>query len=138
VLRQWLAEDRTVRLPLSGVSMKPTVGTGARIVVERCVPDGIRVADLVVYEDAGALICHRVLWRRGGAILTKGDRLRVPAAWVSATSVIGRVVAIETPARERRLAGARERAWSHAIAARSWLVLAARPVVRALRRVVSA
>jgi signal peptidase I len=130
-------DGSTVRLPLSGASMEPTIPGGARIVVERCEPAALRLGDIVVYEDAARLVCHRVLWRwaRGrGALLTKGDRLRVPPAWVAASAVIGRVVAIETPRRHRVLVTPRERIRAHAAAARSGLALLGRPVVRGLRR----
>ena len=137
VLRQWLAEGRVARLPLAGTSMEPAISSGARVVVDGCAPGAIRVGDLVVYESADTLICHRVLRRRhapgGGELLTKGDRLRVPPVWVAATSVIGRVVTIETGARLRRLTDRGERLRGRIAAGRSWLALLGRLFVRALR-----
>jgi hypothetical protein len=133
MLRQWLADGRFARLRLSGISMEPTIPPGARLVLAGCEPAAIRVADLVVYEDADRLICHRVLRRRRAQLLTKGDRLRVPAAWVAATSVIGRVVAIETDARPRRLSDLRERLRAQLATGRSWLVVLARSFVHTIR-----
>lgn len=138
ILRRWLAEGRLVRLPLSGLSMEPTISPGVHLVLEACAPDAIRAGDVVVYEDASGLICHRVLRRRPAAdapvLLTKGDRLRVPPASVSATSIIGRVVAIETPDGRRSLGDPRERWRACAAMGRSWLVLLARAGVAAMRR----
>ena len=138
ILRRWLAEGRLARLPLSGLSMEPTMSPGVHLVLEACAPDAIRAGDVVVYEDASGLICHRVLRRRLTAdapvLLTKGDRLRVPPAWVAATSVVGRVVALETPEGDRALTGPRERWRAYAAIGRSWLVLLARAVVGAMRR----
>ena len=117
--------------------MEPTIPSGARLVLAGCEPAAIRVADLVVYEDADRLICHRVLRRRhtrgGRELLTKGDRLRVPPAWVAATSVIGRVVAIETDARPRRLSDLRERVRAQLATGRSWLAVLARAFAHAAR-----
>ena len=135
ILRRWVADGRVARLPLSGVSMEPTILPGARVFMEGCEPGTIRVADVVVYEDASGLICHRVLGHRsspgGRELLTKGDRLRVPPAWVSATSVVGRVVEIETGASRRRLTRPRERLRAYLAVGCSWLVL----LGLALRRV---
>jgi hypothetical protein len=134
VLRQWLADGRRARLPLSGISMEPTIWPGARLVLDGGAP---AVADLVVYEDTDRLICHRVLRRRhvagGPELLTKGDRLRVPPVWVDSTKVIGRVVAIETGARLRRLTDSHERLRAQLATGRSWLAVLGRSFVRALR-----
>jgi signal peptidase I len=138
ILRRWLAEGRLARLPLSGLSMEPTISSGVHLVLEACAPDAIRAGDVVVYEDASGLICHRVLRRRPAAdapaLLTKGDGLRVPPAWVSATSVVGRVVAIESPEGRRSLTAPRERWRTYAAMARSWLALLARAAIGAMRR----
>jgi signal peptidase I len=139
VLREWLAEGRAVRLPVSGGSMQPTIDGDATLVVEGGESFAIRVGDIVVYEDARHAICHRVLWRRrtasGDEVLAKGDSVPLPPAWVPSPALIGRVVAIESPGIRRRLDEPRERVRALAIVGRAWaslLMWRVRGVIRTL------
>src|SRR5712691_8974527 len=98
VLRTWLMTGRSVRLPLSGHSMRPSVDAGAWLAVATRAPGALAVGDLIVYEDGGRLVCHRVLRRLrrpdGLHFLTKGDGVSLASGWISASAVLGCVVAI--------------------------------------------
>jgi signal peptidase I len=137
ILRQSLAEGLEVHLPVSGRSMRPMIAGGATLVVGGAGAIVIRPGDIVVYEDAGHVICHRVLWRRrtptGYEVLTKGDSVALPPAWVPASALIGRVVAIETCGVRRRLdePGARVRAF--VVVGRAWAGLLRRRLTRVVR-----
>ena len=137
VLREWLAEGRAVRLPVSGRSMQPTIDGDATLVVVGGESFAIRLGDIVVYEDARHVICHRVLWRRrtssGDEVLTKGDSVPLPPAWVRSSALIGRVVVIESPGVRRRLDEPRERLRAFAIVGRAWAGLIVRRLTTVIR-----
>ena len=139
VLRDCLAEGLAVHLPVSGTSMRPTIDGGATLVVASAGPIVIRPGDIVVYEDAGHVICHRVLWRRrtplGYELLTKGDGIALPPIWVPASALIGRVAAIETRGIRRRLDGPAERVRAVAVVGRALARLLGRRLTRAVRGV---
>ena len=98
LLREWIEAGEPAWLPVTGHSMAPFLPGGSKVLVTRTPPGLIGRGDLVVYEDEGRMICHRVLWRRpqgsNHAFLTKGDGWRMMDPWVSATQIIGKVVAI--------------------------------------------
>jgi signal peptidase I len=136
-LRDRLAGGVAVHLPLSGASMRPAIDDGATLVVAGAGAAKIRPGDIVVYEDAGRVICHRVLWQRrtssGRVLLTKGDGIALPPIWVPAAALIGRVVATETGGMRRQLDGPDERVRALAVLGRAWAVLLARRLLRAMR-----
>ncbi len=142
VLRASLAEGRSVRLGLSGISMRPTIPDGAAIVVAACAAPRIRRGDVVVHVDAGRLICHRVLGRRwsaqGDAFLTKGDAAAALPLLVPASSVIGRVVGVDVGGRRVRTDTRAARVRALAAVLRSWSLLRARALLRGLRRPIPA
>ncbi len=137
VLRDCLAEGLAVHLPVSGTSMRPTIDGGATLVVDGAGPIAIRPGDIVVYEDAGHVICHRVLWRRrtprGYELLTKGDGVALPPVWVPEGALIGRVAAIESRGVRRRLDEPGERVRTLAMIGRAWAILLGRRLTRAVR-----
>lgn len=55
---------------LSG-SMEPTFSTGDLIVVREC--ESVAVDDIVVYQQGGSLVVHRVIAIDGDTITTQGD-----------------------------------------------------------------
>jgi signal peptidase I len=141
VLRDSVGQGLAVHLPVSGHSMRPTIAGGATLVVVGTARAPMRPGDIVVYEDAGRVICHRVVWRRrtplGGELLTKGDGITLPPVWVPASAVIGRVAAIETEGVRRSLDHPCERLRAFALVARAWVGVLGRRLMRvvgALRR----
>ena len=137
VLRDSLAEGLAVRLPVSGTSMRPTIDGAATLVVEGARPVAIRPGDIIVYEEAGRVICHRVLWHRrtplGDELLTKGDGVALPPVWVPLSALIGRVAAIETQGVSRRLDEPGERIRALAMIGRAWAGFLGRRLTRAVR-----
>src|SRR5260221_6392862 len=76
ILRDTIHRE-TIRVPVSGTSMRPTIDDGAHVIVAACAPDAVRIGDIVLYEDADHLVCHRVMrrlrGRDGGRLVTEGD-----------------------------------------------------------------
>ena len=80
-------------LPVRGRSMRPLLSCGTRILVARA--SRIRPGDLLAYECEGAIVCHRVLFRRGLTLLTRADHRGAEAERVLPAQVIGVVIALE-------------------------------------------
>lgn len=74
---------------LSG-SMEPTFSAGDLIVVKEC--DGVAVDDIVVYQDGGSLVVHRVTAVEGETVTTRGDANNVSDEPIPLSAVSGRVL----------------------------------------------
>ena len=74
---------------LSG-SMEPTFSAGDLIVVQEC--EFVAVDDIVVYQNDGRLVVHRVAAVEGDTLTTRGDANNVSDAPIPLTAVIGRVL----------------------------------------------
>jgi len=93
ILRERLDAGESLWLPIRGRSMRPLLGPGARILVTPCTR--ARFGDLLAYECEGALVCHRVIGRRGAAWLTRADHRGAGPEIVAAPQVVGVVAAFE-------------------------------------------
>ena len=93
ILRERLGAGESVWLPIRGRSMRPLLGAGARIFVTP--PLRARFGDLLAYESEGTLVCHRVIGRRGAALLTRADNRGVGPEVVTAPQILGIVTAFE-------------------------------------------
>ena len=127
ILRERLDAGESIWLPIRGRSMRPLLGRGARILVTpRSRP---RFGDLLAYECEGALVCHRVIGRRGAALLTRADHRGVGPEIVTASQIVGIVAAFERGGVTVDLLTLRRRALAILAAARSFAA-AAWPAVR--------
>src|SRR3972149_5200446 len=81
--------------------MAPLVRPGAALAPPPVPPAPPRAAALVGYRRADRLVVHRVLARRRAFVVTKGDALGDPDPPVAWEDVVGRVVALRTPAGRR-------------------------------------
>ena len=73
-------------------SMEPTIQIGDDILVR--IESDYKENDIVVYEDKGMLVCHRVIKMDGNKIITKGDRNNAEDEEFERTLVIGKVIKI--------------------------------------------
>lgn len=76
---------------LSG-SMEPELSKGDLILVKDAVE--IEVNDIVVYQDDGMLVVHRVIAMDGDMVTTQGDANNVADEPISKESIKGKVTAI--------------------------------------------
>ena len=93
ILRERLGAGDSVWLPVRGRSMRPLLGSDARIFVTP--PARVRFGDLLAYECEGAIVCHRVIGRRGAALLTRADHRGAGPEVVTEAQVVGIVAAFE-------------------------------------------
>jgi signal peptidase I len=81
-------------------SMGPFLRSGDRILAERVTVDQLRFGDIAVFTRSGRLVTHRILSvrRRPGRAMwrEKGDA-NLEATLIPATSILGRVVEVESP-----------------------------------------
>lgn len=120
--RAVLASGQRLRFRALGRSMRPLVPHGSLLEVEPRAFERVRLGEVVLHGLEGApLVAHRVVGRRGGALLTRGDsnaRLdRVPSE-----SFLGVVVARELDGEWKRVSSGPQR----------WIGLASGLVYRAL------
>ncbi|MGH9443505.1 MAG: S24/S26 family peptidase [Thermoanaerobaculia bacterium] len=110
VCRDLLTSEFAIRFQASGESMYPTIRDGEFIEVA---PLGCgrepRRGDIVLYESAGRLVCHRLV-RLGGAPLFPGFVLQGDARWAGEESVLagqalGVATAVMRNGSRRRLRG---------------------------------
>jgi hypothetical protein len=55
--------------------MLPFLKDGEFIIARGCKVDNVKIGDICVILQGRKLRIHRVIWRRGGVIFTKGDSL---------------------------------------------------------------
>ncbi len=100
----WLAglrEGQAMRFRPQGGSMAPFLRPGD--VVTIAPGTECRAGDIVLWQMDEALVLHRVVAKRNGRIITKGDSLGGLDASVTREQVLGRAVARERQGRVRRL-----------------------------------
>ena len=97
LIEEALAKGNSVRVKVTGRSMKPFLNGGEIVVIEPAGSERVSLGDLVLFRDRqGQCVMHRVLWTGGGgAIRTKGDGLRSLDAPVRRNEILGRVSRIE-------------------------------------------
>ena len=87
-----------INLRLRGDSMWPTIPAGSLVAVEEVTPGDIRLGDVVIWQQGGQLIAHRVVHKvRDGSnmwLVTKGDNCSAADPWLEPSAVLGRLVAV--------------------------------------------
>ena len=111
----------------SGVSMRPALRPGDRVRLER---REARHGDVALVVASGRVVLHRLLRRRCGHWLVRGDARPAVDGWVSPEQVL----AIAT-ARRRNRGFARSADWQRLDRPLArWLGLSGAPLLRLLRR----
>ena len=93
ILRERLGAGESIWLPIRGRSMRPLLRSGALILVAPAAR--VRFGDVLAYESEGTLVCHRVIGRRGAALLTRADHRAVGPELVTLPQIVGIVTAFE-------------------------------------------
>ncbi|HOX54846.1 MAG: signal peptidase I [Candidatus Omnitrophica bacterium] len=77
LVREAVIANGKVILPFSGKSMYPTLKDAMVVTISRILPESIRIADIIAYQENDQVAAHRVIKikRDNGAIsfITKGD-----------------------------------------------------------------
>jgi hypothetical protein len=97
VLRECLAVDpRGGQLTVSGNCMEPVLREGAIVRIETPARS-VRTGDIVLVRTSVGLRLHRVVFRLGGTLRTKGDR----AAFLDPAVTVRNVIGVFAPAESR-------------------------------------
>lgn len=84
-----------VRIPVTGRSMGPAFASVSEIVVRPAAPPKLSIGQIVVVQREAHWVVHRLMWRRGGCYITKGDGLgQLDRPWVAGAAIKGVVVAL--------------------------------------------
>lgn len=99
-----LREGWRIRLRVSGWSMKPTIPPGSLVRVEPNRPEAVPPFGTVILLELPEkrLLAHRLIDVRDGRLITKGDACKTEDPPHPMSSLIGRIVAVESP-RQRDL-----------------------------------
>jgi signal peptidase I len=93
VLRAGLAEGGSLKLEVKGASMFPSIREGDTVVVSPVSGGCICLGTVVVFvhRPTGKLLIHRVIGRKGGAYLIKGDTLFRTDGLAAGQDILGMV-----------------------------------------------
>ncbi len=132
LLHDALVEQGSLRLPLRGNSMLPTLPQECEIeVVPLSGPP--EVGDLIVFVAGDSLVAHRLVRRDGGRLIAQGDHRLGPDRPLTPDQILGRVAgAFVAAQRIWPTPWARRMAWLWQV--RYQVLRAARFAVRPLRR----
>jgi hypothetical protein len=75
--------------------MRPTIPDGALVTARRIAPERVRTGHVVLVHDRGRTFLHRVVARRDGQLVTKGDLNPRTDPPFPPERVLGRAVAVE-------------------------------------------
>lgn len=93
VVRERIGAGEPTWLPVCGRSMQPQLTSGARILVASAAR--VRFGDMLAYECEGAIVCHRVIGRRRGNLMSRADHLGAGPEIVRPDQILGIVTAFE-------------------------------------------
>ncbi|MBB5082026.1 S24/S26 family peptidase [Nonomuraea endophytica] len=97
-----LEQVGTVTVPVTGVSMLPTLRHDDRVVLEAVAVETIKPQDVVAFRADGRLVLHRVHAVRAGHLITAGDSQRLydpPVPLADVVAVAPRVPPRDKPSR---------------------------------------
>ena len=92
-----LARNQSVQVRVRGQSMSPSIRDGDLLTIAPTDGRGLRLGDVLFYrDDAGRLLCHRLLRKRGagGTVVLglRGDAQTGPIEWVQPAHLLGKAV----------------------------------------------
>ena len=77
----------------AGASMHPTIAGGSRVLLSFSATP--RLGDVVLFERDGRAILHRIVWRRGHAVVTRGDSCSSPEPPMALSEVRAVALAVD-------------------------------------------
>jgi len=93
--REELAQGGLIRLRVSGDSMAPLIEPGDVVLVRHVNPEDLRRGDLILVEQGGAFLTHRLVAADAHLVRTKGDNASHADPPVLPQDVLGRVIGVE-------------------------------------------
>jgi len=107
LVREDLAQGDLTRLRVAGHSMAPLVERGDLVLVQRANLEDLHRGDLLLVEQGGDFLVHRLIAADVHGLHTKGDNASHADSPLTPQAVLGRVVAVERGGRRIDLGAAR-------------------------------
>lgn len=104
-LRAWRHTGGTLRIIVSGASMAPLLRPGDLIEVEALAPEALRPGTILVVQDSGGLLTHRLARAQAGTLILWGDALPTHDPPLPVGALLGHVVARERSGHRLALRG---------------------------------
>ena len=95
LVREDLAQGDLTRLRVAGHSMAPLVERGDLVLVQRANLEDLHRGDLLLVEQGGDFLVHRLVAANAHRLYTKGDNASCADLPLPPQDVLGRVVAVE-------------------------------------------
>lgn len=93
-----IAEGRSVRFRLRGISMFPLLRDGRdEVVLRPCCADELHPMDVVLFRYRGQHLLHRILRREGDRLYIQGDGSYVAHEECTVADVVGKVHTVIRP-----------------------------------------
>ena len=90
-----IAEGRSVRFRLKGVSMFPLIRGGKdEVVLRPCSAEELRPMDVILFKYKGNYLLHRIIKREGDFLYIQGDGSFVAKEVCTTDDVVGKVCTI--------------------------------------------
>ncbi|MDD3080125.1 MAG: signal peptidase I [Paludibacter sp.] len=103
-----LSNDFGLKIKLSGQSMFPVLRNGDWGLIIRCSFNEIRNGDIVVMKnDSGKYIAHRLIRKKGNLFITKGDNNLYYDKPFPESSIVGKVIGFERAGKKCKLRNSR-------------------------------
>ena len=91
-----LAGGYSVRVQVTGCSMRPFLQGGEVLIIEPVGNRRLRVGDIVLFRDVqDRLVIHRIVQLKGASVQTQGDALNEPDSPVEISRIMGKVERVE-------------------------------------------
>jgi hypothetical protein len=103
LVREELAQGSLIRLRVSGHSMAPLVTLGDVVLIQRANWEDLHRGDLLLVEQRGDFLVHRLVAANAHRLQTKGDNASHADLPLTPQAVLGRVVAVEKAGRRIEL-----------------------------------
>jgi GNAT superfamily N-acetyltransferase len=107
LLRGFAERGKTLRMRALGASMHPFIRNGDTLTLSPPGSSVPRIGEVFAFclPGSGRLVIHRIVARRKGGWLTRGDNSRIPDGIIRDDLLIGRVTAVERCGRTVRWGG---------------------------------
>src|ERR1035437_6107266 len=90
-----LEENHKISIRMQGNSMYPTLKAGDVGLVENCIPDELKVGDIIVFKVQDRLIAHRLvdIYKKVGEtlFLSKGDKNNFTDTPFTSEALLGKI-----------------------------------------------